>query len=286
MSLHRRIAFATLVAAPLTVDAVTAHALPIERTLFTWTGRVDREVYITIRGRDVRTSGVDANLPNRARVDDALPRAGRGYVLVRLADGRGDVDVIDQPSARNNYQATVRIRDPRSGADNYRVIAYWNGDDRNDDRYDDRRDGPGNNGRGWGWGRDDRDRDNNGRGNGRNDDRNDNRGRDDDRWDNRGRTDAGMLRWSGRVDDVVELRISGRRVEAITRSGTRVSETNARFDGAGLPARPMSLNVDRYNGRGNVTLVQQPSPWNGWTAVVRIDDNRSGADFYDLTVRW
>jgi hypothetical protein len=283
MSLHRRLAVATLVAAPLSVDAVSAHAAParaasIERTLFTWTGRVDREVYITIRGRDVRTSGQDANLPNRARVDDALPRAGRGYVLVRLADGRGDVDVVDQPSARNNYQATVRVRDPRAGADNYRVIAYWSGDDRNDGRYDDRRDRDNN---GWGWGRDDRDRDNRDR-----DNRNDNRGRDDDRWDNRGRTDAGMLRWTGRVDDVVELRISGRRVEAITRSGVRVSETNARFDGAGLPARPMSLNVDQYNGRGHVELVQQPSPWNGWTAVVRINDNRAGADFYDLTVRW
>ena len=46
-----------------TLLSATAHAAPAvsetgrERTLFTWTGRVDREVYITVRGRDVETRG-------------------------------------------------------------------------------------------------------------------------------------------------------------------------------------------------------------------------------------
>ena len=126
-----------LAAAALAVSLLAvraAHAAPvIDRTLFTWSGRVDREVYITMRGRDVRTRGVDAGLPNRARITEALPR-NRGDVEVQLLDGRGDVDVVEQPSARNGYAATIRIRDPRGGADSYRVTAYWTGDGRYDDR--------------------------------------------------------------------------------------------------------------------------------------------------------
>jgi hypothetical protein len=273
-----------------------AHAAPIDRQLFTWTGRVDREVYITMRGRDVRTTGPDAGLPNRARVNDPLPR-GRGDVLVRLADGRGHVDVVEQPSARNGYTTTIRIRDPRSGADNYRVQAYWSGDDRFDDRSDrngrdDRRDDDR-------WGRNDDCRSNNGgwgvvlgRGNRRDcDDRRGNGNRDRDDRDNRGGYDdrggnSGSLRWSGRVDDVVEIRISGRRVDAITRSGNRVDDVNSNIRGNGLPSRDVTLTIDRNAGRGSVQVTQQPAAWNGYTAVIRIYDPQGGASFYDFSVFW
>jgi hypothetical protein len=137
-----------------------------DRALFTWTGRVDREVLIVVRGREVRTRGFDADLPNRARVNAALPRT-RGTVLARLNDGRGDVDVIEQPSPRNGYQAVLRVRDPRGGADSYRITVYWDDRDGFNDRGADRR------GNGGGWGRGGR----------RNDDRY------DDWYDNRRRDD-------------------------------------------------------------------------------------------------
>lgn len=287
----RALTVAGTVAALTAVPVATprAHAAPIDRELFTWSGRVDREVYITMRGRDVRTSGVDAGLPNRARVRDGMPRA-RGDVLVRLQDGRGEVSVVEQPSARNGYTTTIRIRDPRGGADNYRLIAYWAGDDRGwdrdgdwdrrdrdrdrdrdrrDDRWDDCDDRRGNNGRGGGWGR-----------GGRDDcyDR-------DDRSD-RGQDGVGMLRWSGRVDDVVELRIRGRSVEAITRSGQRVSDVNLNVRGGGLPARDVQIRLDRHAGRGTIEVTQQPSAWNNYTAVVRIFDPSGGASFYDFSAYW
>lgn len=270
-----------------------AHAAPFDRQLFTWTGRVDREVYITMRGRDVRTGGVDAGLPNRARINEALPR-NRGDVEVRLLDGRGDVDVVEQPSARNGYATVIRIRDPRGGADSYRVTAYWIDDERYDDRDTrdrDRRDrdrgdrdncAPNNNGRGWGWGL--------GRG-GRNGDCDDRRGRGsdtrNDRRDDRGNDlGRGSLRWSGRVDDVVELRINGRRVETITRSGRRVEEVNSNLRGAGLPNRDVTVTVDYGGGRGNVQVVQQPTAWNGYTAVIRINDPQGGSSYYDISAYW
>jgi hypothetical protein len=294
MMLHRstRLLAPVLVVTAALLTAGTAsiaHAAPVDRQLFTWTGRVDREVYITMRGRDVRTRGIDAELPNRARVNDALPRA-LGDVQVQLLDGRGTAQVIEQPSARNGYTTTIRVIDPRGGADSYRVAVYWIGDDwydrdrtrdrdRDRDRDSRRECGPDNMGRGGGWGRGGRDTDcayRPGRGNG-------NAGRD---RNDRGGSDERVLRWSGRVDDVVELRLAGRRVEAITRSGRRVEDVNSAVRGSGLPARDLTLTIDRHSGRGNVQVVQQPSAWNNYTAVIRIYDPQGGSSYYDFSAYW
>jgi hypothetical protein len=126
-----------------------------------------------------------------------------------------------------------------------------------------------------GRGNDDRDRDNRDR---------DNRDRDD-RYD-RNDAGSGALRWSGRVDDVVELRINGRRVEAITRSGRRVEDVNSNIRGGGLPNRNLTVTIDRHTGRGNVQVTQQPSAWNNYTAVIRIFDPQGGSSYYDFSAYW
>jgi hypothetical protein len=46
------------------------------------------------------------------------------------------------------------------------------------------------------------------------------------------------------------------------------------------------LHIDLHAGRGDIVVVQQPSAWNGYTAVIRIYDARSGAAFYDFTAYW
>ena len=113
--------------------ALTATTAAADQPLFTFAGRVDREVYIVLRGNEISTQGVDANRPYRARVNNAVPR-GRGAVDVRVEQGRGNVAVIEQPNARNGYQAVVRIQDPRGGDDDYRLTAIWRDDDMRDER--------------------------------------------------------------------------------------------------------------------------------------------------------
>ncbi|WP_434479649.1 hypothetical protein [Gemmatimonas sp.] len=144
--------------------------------------------------------------------------------------------------------------------------------------------GPNNNGRGGGWGRGGRPQDCDdtpGRGNSGNRDRDD-RGA----YDDRNNTGSGSLRWSGRGDDVVELRISGRRVDAITRSGNRVDDVNSNIRGSGLPSSDVTVTAERNVGCGSVQVVQQPAAWNGYTAVIRIYDPAGGASFYDLSAFW
>ena len=301
----------------LSTVAAPLHALtPADRTLFTWNGTVDREVLLFIRGRSIETraSGQDASFAPRLEVRDELPRLA-GDIDVHVADGRGSVEVVQQPSARNDFTALVRIRDPKSGSDRYRVIVSWSPsrDDRDSHDWDrDRdRDHDGARTRDRESGRDrdvwDREEDRAG-------DR-DARGRDDDRddekwerkgehkrenkreherehgngsWKRRGTVggDEGQLSWRGDVDDVAEIRLQGRRVEYRTRSGEPLR--NVRYDlrGDGLPRRPITLALDVVKGRGSVIVVEQPNQSNGFTAILRVIDRRSGYGDYDFDLRW
>lgn len=283
------------------------------RSLYAWSGRVDREAYVVMQSGDVRTRA-DGNGygDGRVRVASDLPRA-EGVVDVRLAEGRGRVDVIEQPSRRNNYRVVVRVRDDDAGAGYYRFATTWRpvdggayggtydprrgdddgryGDGRSGDERDDRR------GRGRGrWGR--------GEGDDRRDgDRHDGDRHDGDRRrgddDGRDGTDgvyggaaggtyggSGALHWRGRVDDVAEIRVQGGRVDTRTVSGRGAADVRAQLQGGALPARDVTVRVSDRSGRGRVSVVQQPHAWNGYTAVVRVEDRDAGAGYYDLDLTW
>jgi hypothetical protein len=271
-----------LLTLPLSVAAIAVSATSLfaqGRPLFDWSGRVDREVRIMMHGRDARTETVARSPITRSRIDvaTALPQRD-GRVTVRVQDGRGDVDVVQQPSARNDYTTIVRIRDRSSGTDTYRVTAYWMPDDNGNGPWNDR-DGypnrPGSNGRDdrddrGGWGRDDRGgwgRDNGGRGG------NSSYARD-------------VLRWSGDVDDAVEIRIQGDRVSYRTLSGKSLRNVRANLVSGGLPRRDVQVLVSDEYGRGSVSVVQQPSSYNNYTAVIRVYDPRPGYGDYRFDISW
>ena len=245
MFTQSRITKSTLLSLALMVGG--ASALSAQDRLFEWTGRVDGETRIAMRGTDVWTQDVSGRRTPRsgARVSRALPTQA-GQVRVQLLDGRGNVDVIQQPSARNGYTAIVRVRDDGRRADRYRVAAFWQPIGRGVFR---------------------RDRD------------------DDGRLDRDERND-GMLRWSGDVDDQAEIRIQGRNVDTRTLSGNSVSNIRANLNGRALTRRDGAVRVRQRSGRGDVFVVQQPSQGNGYTAVIRVRDRQSGYGRYDFDVIW
>ena len=246
------------------------------RTLFTWAGRVDREVQITMRGRDVWTNGVDRDdSRGRLRVESSLPRTD-GYVRVEALDGRGDVSVVQQPSSWNGYTTIVRVRDRSSGSDRYRLAAYW------DSRYSDNRGGygyprrgdnddSGNDNGGWHRGGsgnvpsriDPRDRSSGGRDNG-----------------NGGWNNGTALRWSGNVDGEIEIRLQGRRMDERVLSGGAIRDERSSVTGD--VRRDAQLVISQRSGRGTVYVVQQPSAYNGYTAVIRVRDPQGGYGYYDF----
>jgi hypothetical protein len=96
------------------------------REVYEWNGVVDKEVRIQLRGSRAYVQGMNSadERNSRGRMINSLPLQTGNLVVQRLA-GRGDVLVVEQPTSRNNYTATLRIRDPRGGAARYRIVAYW-----------------------------------------------------------------------------------------------------------------------------------------------------------------
>jgi hypothetical protein len=126
---------AALVAAALLAAAPTARAQFVVRRgppadeatrVYEWRGRVDREIRLRLRDDDASVYRVGSNESRvgSGRVLRALPRE-RGQLTVQRLEGRGIVDVVQQPNGSNDYTAVLRLRDPAGGADSYHLVAYW-----------------------------------------------------------------------------------------------------------------------------------------------------------------
>lgn len=217
-----------------------------ERRLFVWRGIVDDDTRISMRGDRVRTqvlSGAQRRTNARVTETHNLPRRD-GIVRVQLLEGRGRVQVIQQPNARNDYTTIVRVKDGQGGAGQYRFAVYF-------DPVDD------------------------GRGSGR--------------WDTVGGgvySGASVMRWSGSVDG--DLRISLRRgqLDYQVVSGERPRNVNSRMVTSQSPRRDGQLSVSMRQGRGSVTVLQQPSAYNNYTAVLRVVDYQGGFGYYDFDLVW
>jgi hypothetical protein len=95
----------------------------------------------------------------------------------------------------------------------------------------------------------------------------------------------GKVTWSGRVDGTVDIEISGDFVEAIDKTASGL--TNVRYNLEGyLASRSGSVRTDKKEGRGTVSVIEQPSRNNDYTAVIRIFDPKGGADDYEVEIIW
>jgi hypothetical protein len=91
-----------------------------------WSGRVDDEAMVLVQGSRVSIRNVsgDRVKDEKYTFDSALPRAD---VVVRVEQraGRGSVDLVEQPSRRNDFTAVIRISDKRGGSDRYEFELVW-----------------------------------------------------------------------------------------------------------------------------------------------------------------
>ena len=96
----------------------------------------------------------------------------------------------------------------------------------------------------------------------------------------------GTIAWSGMVDGVAEIVISGGSASVRTVSGEMPREVKSSFS-APVPRAPVQVNLVTSTGRGAVSLAQQPSASNGYTAIVRVDDSsKGGFQRYEFTLKW
>lgn len=96
---------------------------------------------------------------------------------------------------------------------------------------------------------------------------------------------SGRAFWRGMVDDVVQLEIRGRSIDARAISGRAYNNGTFSFTSA-LPTRNVSVGVDKKKGRGNVEVIQQPNRSNDYTTIIEIRDRDGGAREYQLEIYW
>jgi hypothetical protein len=242
----------SLITGAALVLGTAATAAAQGQQLFRWSGSVDQEIQLTMSGRDLSVSGIGRRESGQGQsnITSSLPRES-GFVSVQLAAGRGSVDVIRQPTAANGYTTVVRIRDPQGGAADYTINAFWQGSATGEV-------GPP-------YGR--------GRGYGRNRD-----------MANNGVTSPVALQWSGDVDDNIVIHLVSGGVTYRTVSGKDPRGVQSSF--AGIPQGAAHLTVNQTEGRGSVTVIQQPTAQNGYAATLRVVDPQRGYGHYAFNLTW
>lgn len=99
-----------------------------ERTMgrLRWRGTVDDNIQLVIRDDRVEVRTIGGSEYNDASYNftSPLPRR-RVNVSATKISGRGDVQVLQQPSRTNDYTAVVQIRDPKGEAREYEIEVSW-----------------------------------------------------------------------------------------------------------------------------------------------------------------
>ena len=91
-----------------------------------WSGRVDGRDLIYIRGNDLWVDHRDGQPVCETNYSFYNPLPNRQCDLnVRQVNGRGNVRIVEYPSARNNYTAVVQVEDRDSGSDFYNLEIDW-----------------------------------------------------------------------------------------------------------------------------------------------------------------
>ncbi len=99
---------------------------PVSGGRFHWRGRVDGSDYIMVQGNQVTISHLEDKYIQDASYELPVPLPQQA-VQARLTKlkGRGNVEIVRQPTADNRYTLTVLIQDPAGGDDLYEFEVAW-----------------------------------------------------------------------------------------------------------------------------------------------------------------
>ncbi len=91
-----------------------------------WSGRVDQQAMVSCQNKTCSSASERgaAVAEEQFKFSRALPQRD---VEVRLegAEGRGEIHLVEQPRASNQYTARVSIRDPQNGTGEYSFTLVW-----------------------------------------------------------------------------------------------------------------------------------------------------------------
>lgn len=231
--------------------------------------RGDR-VFYTHEGREPEDDGSEYSQP--------LPAAELAKFEMEQLDGREKIQLIERPTAANDFTARLRITDPRGSDDRYHARLTWVRAEQAAAQPP-ARETPRSRGGIIG------------------------RHMDailggeetqslleptgslltstenDPSAYNENATD-GLLEFRGRVDGKILFKIQDDRLYAEAVAGRPAEVERFSFSQALPVAQVSSVDVKQFDGRGKVTLQQRPGADNDFTAIVSVDDTKGGDDRY------
>lgn len=259
-----------------TVKAMTRGDVPSGQGQCDIRVRVDNEIELALRGNQVQTrtlSGSDTR-DEGSECSAPLPVGTINNFRWEKRDGRGNIDLLEEPSSRNSMRAIFRVRDSEGGAGRYHIRIKWD--------LSGSTDSGGGRGGNSSWGNSGRDRD---RG----------RGRDQNQgWGNSGNNNSGWGNDSGwgNVTPPTSLSSSGRGdVQWSGRQNLNATQSSVNVNGNRATIRvntsenrtvEFSGNV-RSSSNGILEVDLDQSSEGAFNGVARIDySNRNRLDRVDI----
>jgi len=234
----------------LVVTAAAANAQ--DRRVFDWSGRVDSGIDLVVSGNgDVTTRDASDFPAPGGSAGPANVASSAGELTLVTFEGQGDVEVIQLPRPANDYTAIIRIRPAGGTPTQFHIAGYWQGVAAGEvgPMYEAPRAAPAM----------------------------------VEREPTRV-ADRTALIWSGDVDSELEIII---RPGGISYNVIRGREPRAVQ--AGLRESPWpaaQLFVNQIQGRGEASIIEQPSAANGYTARFRVRDPQPGFGHYVFMAIW
>jgi hypothetical protein len=97
---------------------------------------------------------------------------------------------------------------------------------------------------------------------------------------------SGIATWKGVVNDRVSISLQGNEIRNVDISGTGMRDVSNKLIQGFLPKRPAEVFVKKIDGRGNVSVIQQPNRLNDYMAIIQVSDPKEGEDKYKLEITW
>lgn len=92
-----------------------------------WSGAVEGRVRVTVQGGAVLSEAVTGHPVTGERVDVLQPLPARSDLnpVAKKLRGRGEVQIVEHPSDKNNYRLVFEIHNPEGAADDYEIEVDW-----------------------------------------------------------------------------------------------------------------------------------------------------------------
>jgi hypothetical protein len=92
-----------------------------------WSGTVEGHVRVTVQGSAALSETVAGRPVTGQRADFLRPLPARSDLetVAKKLRGRGEVQIVERPSDKNNYRLVFEIRNPEGGADSYEIEVDW-----------------------------------------------------------------------------------------------------------------------------------------------------------------